>query len=854
MFDMNMNKHFTENAKAAIIHAEVLAHLSRSSLIETSHLLLAIASQEGSVGAKVLRELGLNLDTLREAMGIKPGVVVTTGASTMRFSRALQFVMDMATGLAGEYASAPCGTAHILLCLLSQRQSRAAKLLEAQNIDFTEVTIELTRYIEDEIIANAEREPDEEAADEDEEGEDRRQYAGINEAPSKNKHRQSVLERYTTDLTAAARGGELDPVIGREREIDRLITIISRRTKNNPVLIGDAGVGKTAVVEGLAQRIVDGAVPDFLAERRLLEVDLAAMVAGTKYRGQFEERLKGLIDEAEADEQVILFIDEVHLLVGAGSASGSMDAANLLKPALARGKIHLIGATTSDEYRRHMESDAALVRRLQTVIVDPPSTSDTVKILQGLVQRYENFHHVHIDDQVIDESVRLSDRYLTERQQPDKAIDVLDETAARVHVANASSDVIKELRVCQTESDKLTKQMEQAVAEQDYEHAALYKMRISQLKEKMEQLKSKQTEAGWATVKLNDVAATVSRMTGVPLEQLKKSEMTKLVNLEKNLGRRVIGQQAAVTAVAQAIRRSRAGIADPHRPIGSFIFLGPTGVGKTELAKVLAEEVFGSRNNLIKVDMSEFGERHTVARLVGAPAGYVGYDDGGWLTEKVRRQPYSVILFDEIEKAHPDVFNILLQILEDGVLTDGHGKKADFRNSVVILTSNIGATEMAGDTVGFAVDGETSTEVQDNNKREAVMKALRNTMRPELLNRFDQIVMFNSLGQKEVGSIFDLLTTDLNQRLTNKGIALLITPRLKRHLVEQGYDDKYGARPLRRVIQNELERPIADQIIAGQIKRGDIVRADWKAGAVALTTKSQSGAVRRRTTTKVTKA
>ena len=854
MFDMNMNKHFTENAKAAIIHAEVLAHLSRSSLIETSHLLLAIASQEGSVGAKVLREFGLNLDTLREAMGIKPGVVVTTGASTMRFSRALQFVMDMATGLAGEYASAPCGTAHILLCLLSQRQSRAAKLLEAQNIDFTEVTIELTRYIEDEIIANAEREPDEEAADEDEEGEDRRQYAGINEAPSKNKHRQSVLERYTTDLTAAARGGELDPVIGREREIDRLITIISRRTKNNPVLIGDAGVGKTAVVEGLAQRIVDGAVPDFLAERRLLEVDLAAMVAGTKYRGQFEERLKGLIDEAEADEQVILFIDEVHLLVGAGSASGSMDAANLLKPALARGKIHLIGATTSDEYRRHMESDAALVRRLQTVIVDPPNASDTVKILHGLAQRYEEFHHVHIDDQVIDESVRLSDRYLTERQQPDKAIDVLDETAARVRVANASSDVIKELRVCQAESDKLTKQMEQAVAEQDYEHAALYKMRISQLKEKMEQLKSKQTEAGWATVKLNDVAATVSRMTGVPLEQLKKSEMTKLVNLEKNLGRRVIGQQAAVTAVAQAIRRSRAGIADPNRPIGSFIFLGPTGVGKTELTKVLAEEVFGSRNNLIKVDMSEFGERHTVARLVGAPAGYVGYDDGGWLTEKVRRQPYSVILFDEIEKAHPDVFNILLQILEDGVLTDGHGKKADFRNSVVILTSNIGATEMAGDTVGFAVDGETSTEVQDNNKREAVMKALRNTMRPELLNRFDQIVMFNSLGQKEVGSIFDLLTTDLNQRLTNKGIALLITPRLKRHLVEQGYDDKYGARPLRRVIQNELERPIADQIIAGQIKRGDIVRADWKSGAVVLTTKSQSEAVRRRTTTKATKA
>lgn len=846
-----MNKHFTENAKAAIIHAEVLAHLSRSSLIETGHLLLAIASQEGSIGAKVLREFGLNIDMLREAMGIKPGVVVTTGTSTMRFSRALQFVMDMATGLAGEYDSSSCGTAHILLCLLAQRQSRAAKLLEEQNIDFTEVTIELTRYIEDEIRATEHGESED---DEEDEGDDSRQYAGIDETSSRSRRRQSMLQRYTTDLTAAARSGELDPVIGRDREIDRLITIVSRRTKNNPVLIGDAGVGKTAVVEGLAQRIVSGDVPDFLAERRLLEVDLAAMVAGTKYRGQFEERLKGLIDEAETDDQVILFIDEVHLLVGAGSASGSMDAANLLKPALARGKIHLIGATTSDEYRRHMESDAALVRRLQTVMIDQPNSGDTVKILRGLAPRYEEFNRVHIDDRVIEESVRLSDRYLTERQQPDKAIDVLDETAARVRIANASSDALKELHACQAESDNLTKQMEQAVAKEDYEHAALYKMRVSQLKEKIEQLKSRQTEAGWATVKPNDVATTVSRMTGVPLEQLRKSEMTKLTNLEKNLGRRVIGQSQAVAAVSQAIRRSRAGIADPNRPIGSFIFLGPTGVGKTELAKVLAEEVFGSRNNLIKVDMSEFGERHTVARLVGAPAGYVGYDDGGWLTEKVRRQPYSVILFDEIEKAHPDVFNILLQILEDGVLTDGHGKKADFRNSVIILTSNIGANEMAGEAVGFAVDGEVSIEAQGNNQREAVMKALRNTMRPELLNRFDQIVMFNSLGLKEVGSIFDLLTTDLNQRLTTKGIALLITPRLKRHLIQQGYDDKYGARPLRRTIQNKLERPIADQIISGRIKQGDIVRADLKNNEVVLTSKSEQEVAKRRTTTRATKA
>lgn len=848
---MNTGRHFTENAKAAIVHAEVLAHISQSSLIETSHLLLAIASQDGSVGAKVLREFGLNVDALRESMGIKPGVVVTTGSSTMRFSRALQFVIDMAAGLAGEYVGAPCGTAHILICLLAQRQSRAVKLLEAQRLDLTEVTMELMRYIEDDPVSADEQRSD----DEDEEGDDGQpQYAGADETPGQKKSKRSILARYTTDLTAAARRGELDPVIGREREINRIITIISRKTKNNPVLIGEAGVGKTAVVEGLAQRIANGDVPDFLAERRLLEVDMAAMVAGTKYRGQFEERLKGLIDEVEADNQVILFIDEVHLLVGAGAASGSMDAANLLKPALARGKIHLIGATTSDEYRRHMEPDAALARRLQPVMIEQPNAKDTAQILHGLSKRYEDFHHVHIDDQVIDEVVRLSERYLTERQQPDKAIDVLDESAACVHVANSSSDVLKQLRTYQAESDKLAQQMEQAVTDEDYEHAALYKMRVSQLKEEIDRLKACQTEPGWATVKVNDVAATVSRMTGVPLEQLKKSEMNKLINLEKNLSRRIIGQKQAVVAVSQAIRRSRAGIADPNRPIGSFIFLGPTGVGKTELAKVLAEEVFGSRNSLIKVDMSEFGERHTVARLVGAPAGYVGYDDGGWLTEKVRRQPYSVVLFDEIEKAHPDVFNILLQILEDGVLTDGHGKKADFRNCVIILTSNIGASEMANEAVGFAVDGLASGEAQGNNKREAVMKALRNTMRPELLNRFDQIVMFNSLGQKEVGAIFDLLTTELNQRLASRGIALLITPRLKRHLTQQGYDEKYGARPLRRVIQNELERPIADQIIAGQIKQGDVVRADLKGGVVVLSTKAAADTTRRRASVKASRA
>ena len=837
---MDRGKRLTYNAQTALTHAELLAHLSRSSLVETSHLLLAIASQEGSVGSTVLKNFSIDIEELRAAVDIKPGVAVSTGASTMRFSEAMQLTMRMAMALATEFQQEKCGTAHILFCLLSQRNSRAVKILSDQNIDAEAVTMELGKYLDGSS-------PDQD----DDQGVD---FAETGPGGDRSTSRGSMLARYTTDLTKKAKDGELDPVIGRDREIDRIITVISRRTKNNPVLIGEAGVGKTAVVEGLAERIASGDVPDFLADRQIMELDLAAMVAGTKYRGEFEERLKKLISEVEKNDKLIIFIDEVHLLVGAGSAEGTMDAANLLKPALARGKFHMIGATTNDEYRKYIEKDAALTRRLQQIEINPPSTKDTVRILTGLAPRYENYHHVKLPETVIEESVRLSERYLTERQQPDKAIDVLDETAARVHVAMANSDQQKELKKYQAEMDKLSGDMEKAVAAEDYEHAALYKMRVSQLKEKIEELSSKQTEAGWSVVKLNDVAATVSKMTGVPLEQLKRSEVAKLTGLEKNLSKRIIGQEQAVSAVAQAIRRSRAGIADPNRPIGSFIFLGPTGVGKTELAKVLAEEVFGSKDSLIKVDMSEFSERHTVARLIGAPAGYVGYDDGGQLTERVRRHPYSVVLFDEIEKAHPDVFNILLQIMEDGVLTDGHGKKVDFRNCVIILTSNIGASEISADTVGFAINGEASSETLNNNKKEAVMKALRNTMRPELLNRFDQIILFNSLGDKEISAIFDLAMSNLNERLAGQGVALLITPKLKKWLINKGSDSRYGARPLRRTIQDELERVVADQMIAGKIRRGDVVKADLKSGKVELIQQTEPSGSKAKVTKRTAKA
>jgi ATP-dependent Clp protease ATP-binding subunit ClpC len=800
---MEFSKRLTDNARDVLAHAEVLARVANSSYVGTEHLLLGILSQETSVGSRMLKNAGVNFEQVKNALQLvpKPSVDVPL-LPTKGFSETAKLTLRMSIELASEYHQDYCGTEHVLYSLLNQKSARAAMVLNNLNVDTDAILADLDDYLERQHNEFHERE--EELA----KGRPERQTRG------------SFLNKFARNLTAVASNNELDPVVGRDKEIDRVMTILSRRTKNNPVLIGEAGVGKTAIVEGLAQRIADGSAPSYLLDKKVYNLDLAAMVAGTKYRGEFEERLKRVLDEVKNDRNLLIFIDELHLLIGAGAAEGSMDAANILKPALARGDFRLIGATTLDEYRKHIEKDAALTRRLQSIIVEPPSAKDTVRILTGIAPKYEEHHAVKLSPSVIEEAVRLAERYLPERFQPDKSIDVIDEAAARVHMTrHGESQKTQDLRYYQKELKRLTEQIETAVGEEDYERAALLKMRLARLNEKIAEVEKVVANNGYVSLRLNDIAAAVSAMTHIPLEQLQRSEVTKLTNLEKHLSKKIIGQKPAISAVARAIRRSRAGIADGHRPIGSFIFLGPTGVGKTELARVLAREVFGSEKNLIKVDMSEFSERHTASRLVGAPAGYVGYEDGGHLTEKIRRQPYSVVLFDEIEKAHPDVFNLLLQILEDGHLTDGHGRIVDFTNTVVTLTSNIGAEQMTQESIGFT----TKKHSHENNS--IAMKKLREIMRPELLNRFDEIITFDALSRDEISQILDLMLDELNQRLAAKGVGVAVGASARNLLIKKGYDPKFGARPLRRTIQNELESLVAEQMIAKKITRGDVMRA-----------------------------
>ncbi|MCL2280268.1 ATP-dependent Clp protease ATP-binding subunit [Candidatus Saccharibacteria bacterium] len=830
---MEFSKRLTDNARDVLAHAEVLARLTGSSYVGTEHLLLGILSQEGSVGARVLKNAGVEFEQVKTALQLTPKSTAETPLmATKGFSETAKLTLRMSIELASEFHQDYCGTEHILFSLLSQKNARAATVLnELGIVDIGAILVDLEDYLD--------RQHDEFHTREEElaKGRPERQTRG------------SFLNKFSRNLTIMAQHDELDPVIGREKEIDHVITILSRRTKNNPVLIGEAGVGKTAIAEGLAQRIANGDVPDYLLDKKVFSLDLAGMVAGTKYRGEFEERLKRLLDEVKNDPSILVFIDELHLLIGAGAAEGSMDAANILKPALARGDFRMIGATTLNEYRKHIEKDAALARRLQSVMVEPPTPKDTIRILTGIAPKYEEHHAVKLSPSVIEEAVRLSERYLPERFQPDKSIDVIDEAAARVHMTHGHHNKkIHDLRDYQKELKRLTEQMETAVAHEDYERAALHKMRISRLNEKIAEVEKLDVDDGRITLKLNDVAAAVSAMTHVPLQQLQRSEATKLTNLEKHLSKRIIGQKEAIAVVARAIRRSRAGIADSKRPIGSFVFLGPTGVGKTELARVLACEVFGSEKNLIKVDMSEFSEKHTASRLVGAPAGYVGYDDGGQLTEKIRRQPYSVVLFDEIEKAHPDVFNLLLQVLEDGRLTDGQGRAVDFTNTVVILTSNIGSERMTRDKLGFGSsepkslpetvrsydEGKTILAKPQSHTFDDIPRPLRELMRPELLNRFDAIITFNALSHDEVSQILDLMIDDLNQRLASKGIGVVVGATARKFLIQQGYDPKFGARPLRRAVQNELENLIAEQIIGKKIGRGDVVRATAKNGKITL--------------------
>jgi ATP-dependent Clp protease ATP-binding subunit ClpC len=808
--------HLTDNARTSLHHATLIAQGYGSPYIGTEHLLLGVMAQGASVGAKILADAGVTLDRAQTALNMVPVSTMTGGITTKSLSETAKLTLKMSWDIAQEFHQDYLGTEHILYSILTQKNARATVLLKDMNVNIPDIVSELEDYLDRQGEAY---QVDDEAA-----------------STRKSSAQRGALGTFGTDLTAKAKEGKLDPVIGRGEQEERLVTILSRRTKNNPVLIGEPGVGKTAIVEGLAQRIATEDVPEHLLDKRIIQLDLAGMIAGTKYRGEFEERLKKVVSELQEQKNIIVFIDELHLLVGAGAAEGALDAANMLKPALARGEIRLIGATTLDEYRKHIEKDTALERRLQTIIVPEPSLKDTVAILKGLKTYYEKHHGVSITDEVIEDTVYMADRYISERYMPDKAIDVIDEAAARLRVKSGHKpskvrDYMKQLR-------NLNEKMEEAVNAEDYERAALYKTRISQLSVKLDETREAHEKKTPISLTDEDIAHAISLMTGIPVKRVQKSEAKLLRNLEGHLEKYVIGQREAVEQVARAIRRSRSGVASSKRPIGSFVFMGPTGVGKTELAKVLAREVFGSEEALIKIDMSEFSERHNTSRLLGAPAGYVGYEDGGQLTDKIRRQPYSVVLFDEIEKANSEVFHLLLQILEDGTLTDAKGHAVDFSNAIIILTSNLGADRMMKESsLGFHAvtrgDKKQLEEVHAENSR-AAEEALSRIMRPELINRFDGIVTFRALTRREVGKIFDKLLAELQDRLVRKGIHLDVAPSAKRLVITKGHDEKYGARPLRRAMQDMLEHQIADGILSGEYEKGTVLKITAAKGKISV--------------------
>ena len=797
--------HLTDNARTSLQQANAIARGYGSSYIGTEHLLLGVLAQGSSVGAKLLADASVTLDRAEVALNLSPrSVIISSGMTGL--SETAKLTLKMAWELAQEFHQDFLGTEHIVYSILSQKNARATVLLRDMGIDLENLKGDLEEFLDRQ----------------------QNQFDQTDMAEkTKRKNKGGALETFGTDLTARARAGELDPVIGRDPEQDRMITILMRRTKNNPVLIGEPGVGKTAIVEGLARKIANEDVPDSLLDKRVIQLDIAAMIAGTKYRGEFEERLKKVMNELKQQKNIILFIDELHLVVGAGAAEGALDAANMLKPALARGEMHLIGATTLDEYRKHIETDAALERRFQLIVVKEPNLKDTLSILKGLRGHYEKHHGVELADEVLEDAVFMADRYVSERFMPDKAIDVIDEAAAKLRASKSKKP--SQERDYRKQLNNLNEKMEEAVIAEDYERAALYKTRLSQVQKSLDELIQKQEKRTPIKLTSDDIAAAVAIMTGIPVKRLKKSDSVVLKNLEKHLGKHVIGQMEAIEQVSRAVRRSRSGVSSQKRPIGSFVFMGPTGVGKTELAKVLAREVFGSEDSLIKIDMSEFSEKHTTSRLVGAPAGYVGYDDGGQLTDKIRRQPYSVVLFDEIEKAHRDVYNMLLQLLEDGTLTDAKGRSVDFSNTIIILTSNVGADEMMKESkLGFQAvskaDREALDDVHSKNASHA-RKALEKIMRPELINRFDAFVTFRALTKREVGKIFDNLISELNDRLMKKGMSVIVSSPVKRLLVNEGHDEKYGARPLRRTLQDRLEHVIAEGIIDGAYEKGDVLEA-----------------------------
>jgi len=809
--------HLTENALASLRHADSIARSSGSPYVGTEHLLLGVLAQDLSIGAKMLDGAGVTLQKAKLALNVNPTPLGALGAKGL--SEVAKLTLKMAYEIAQDFNQDYCGTEHILYSILSQKNARATEMLRSLNVEIEPLVAELEQFL----------------------GRQQGSGGSVETGRVPKKSRKTALDFFGTDLTQKAAQGKLDPVIGRDAQIARIITILSRRTKSNPVLIGEPGVGKTAIVEGLAAKIVADDVPDSLVGKRIIMLDLAGMIAGTKYRGEFEERLKKVMAELENDKKAIVFVDELHLIVGAGAAEGAMDAGNMLKPALARGKIQLIGATTTAEYSKYVEKDAALERRFQPVIVPEASPVETVSILKGLRKHYEAFHNVKISDEVIEDTVRFAKRYINDRYMPDKAIDLIDEAAAHVRVGKGKTP--PELRKAQKELRLLQVRIEDAAIAEDYEAAARYKTKASRLSEEIIKLQSKYNDGRILTITSDDVAEVVARITGVPVTKVIRSEAKYLLNLEKTLSKFVIGQAEAVAAVAAAVRRNRSGISDNKRPIGSFVFLGPTGVGKTELARVLAREFFGSEDNLIKIDMSEFGEQHNVSRLMGAPAGYVGYDDGGQLTDKIRRQPYSLVLFDEIEKAHPEVFNVLLQILEDGQLTDGKGRAIDFSNTIVIMTSNIGAEKLQKES-SFGFSASTPADKHDldalhERNKENVLESLKKTMRPELMNRIDKTIVFRALTKDEITRILDLQLAELSARLLRHGLALHVTTAAKKYLVNEGYDPQNGVRPMRRLLQDTLEDHLSGGLLEGTYQKGTVVTVDAKKGKLAYSSEKE---------------
>ncbi|MBI2853669.1 MAG: ATP-dependent Clp protease ATP-binding subunit [Chloroflexi bacterium] len=795
---------FSERARRALTLAQEEAQRFNHSYIDTEHVLLGLVREEDGMAAKVLVNLGVGLSKVRTAVefimgrGEKP----STGelGLTPRAKRVIEFAVDEARRLNHSYI----GTEHLLLGLLREGEGVAAGVLESFGVTLERVRAEAVRLLS--------------------------QTSPQAHAATRSTSRTPTLDQLGVDLTAAARSGKLDPVIGRAREIERVIQILSRRTKNNPALIGEPGVGKTAIVEGLAQRISTGNVPETLQGKRLITLDIGLLVAGTKYRGEFEERLKKVLEEVKTAGNCVLFVDELHTIVGAGAAEGAVDAANILKPSLSRGELQCIGATTLDEYRKYVEKDAALERRFQPVLVAEPTVEQTLDILRGIKHRYEEHHRVVISDEALQMSASLAARYIPDRFLPDKAIDLMDEAASMVRIKRGSIPIgLSEARKA---LESVRKDKDAAINNQQYEYAAELRDRELQLMDKIQKAEQDwqvEREQDKPTVTAEDLSTVTSMWTGIPVARLTTDESTRLLQMEEVLHRRIVGQDEAIVAVAKAVRRGRAGMKDPRRPIGSFIFLGPTGVGKTELVRALAEFMFGSEESLIRLDMSEFMERHAVARLVGAPPGYIGYEEGGQLTEAVRRKSYCVILLDEIEKAHPDVFNILLQIFDDGHLTDAKGRRVDFRNSIVVMTSNIGAELIKRDTtMGFTVrsDEKKARQTAYESMKDKVLGELKKTFRPEFMNRIDGVVVFHSLAKEHIRQIVDLMLTQVTKPLAEKNIKLEITEAAKELLASKGYDPAFGARPLRRVVQDMVEDPLSEGLLRGDFRTGDTVIID----------------------------